>query len=232
MHSSTMPSRKGRCRSSTFVCRSLPSLLAVAVAAAMMGRAPGGPAAEGVKDLDVFLDELYRYGLKNNMWNVRPADGRFLQLMTAATGAKRVLELGTANGYSGIWMLRSLKEGGGKLTTVEISEVKAREARTNFEKAGLAEFADVKVGDVAKLLPTLEGPFDLIFLDTEKQAYLDHLKLALPLLKPGGVLLAHNVILMKDSMAEFLQTIETHPQLITSIVQTSDDGFSVSYRKK
>jgi len=193
---------------------------------------PASGGADPVKDIDKFLDELYQYGLKNNMWNVRPGDGRFLQIMVASTGAKRVLELGTANGYSGIWIGRGLKDTGGKLTTIEINEKKAKEAEANFQKVAMAELVDVKVGDAAKIVPTLTGPFDLIFMDTEKGDYLAHFKLALPLLKPGGVFLAHNVVLMRDSMQDFLKEIETHPQLVTAIAQTSDDGFSVSYRKR
>lgn len=210
----------------------------IALAAALV--LPGGPAArgqapkpvEGVKDLDRFLDELYQYGLKNSMWNVRPGDGRFLQIMVASAGAKRVLELGTANGYSGIWIGRALRETGGKLTTIEISPQKAKEAAANFARAGMAELADIRVGDAARIVPTLSGPFDLVFMDTEKRDYLEQFKLALPLLRPGGVFLAHNVVLMRDSMKDFLKEIETHPELTTAIAQTSDDGFSVSYRKR
>jgi len=206
-------------------------LAALAMAWTWGPAAAGGPDKE--KDLDQFLDELYQYGLKNNMWNVRPGDGRFLQLMVASTGSKRVLELGTANGYSGIWIARGLMEnGGGKLVTIEIDEQKAKEAQANFQKVGVAHLVEVKVGDVAKVVPTLAGPFDLIFMDTEKGDYLAQFRQALPLLKPGGVFLAHNVVLMKDSMKDFLKEIESHPQLVTAIAQTSDDGFSVSYKKR
>ncbi len=192
-----------------------------------------GPPVKGEeKELDRFLDELYQYGLKNNMWNVRPGDGRFLRIMVAASGAKRVLELGTANGYSGIWICRGLRETGGKLTTVEIDATKAKEAVANFERVGMSDLVEVRVGDVNKVLPALSGPFDVIFMDTEKGEYLAQFKLAYNLLKPGGVFLAHNVVLMRDSMGDFLKEIESHPQLVTVIAQTSDDGFSVSYRKR
>ena len=196
------------------------------------GRAGRAAPGEEMKDLDKLLDDLYQYGLKNNMWNVRPGDGRFLQVMVGATGSKRVLELGTSNGYSGIWICRALRESGGKLVTIEIDEKRAAEARANFERSGMSGLVEVKVGDAAKVLPTLTGPFDLIFMDTEKGDYLAQYKAALPLLRPGGAFLSHNVILMRDSMKDFLKEIESNPQLVTAIAQTSDDGFSVSYKKK
>jgi caffeoyl-CoA O-methyltransferase len=191
-----------------------------------------GPPAAGRVDLDKLLDDLYQYGLKNSMWNIRPGDGRFLQILVASSGAKRVLELGTSNGYSGIWIGRALQETGGKLTTVEIDEGRWKEAKANFEKAGMAGLIDARLGDAAKVIPTLTGPFDLIFMDTEKGDYLAQYRLALPLLRPGGLFLSHNVVLLKDSMKDFLKEIESSPSLVTAIAQTSDDGFSVTYKKR
>ncbi|MBI4583934.1 MAG: O-methyltransferase [Planctomycetes bacterium] len=211
------------------------SLLAGGLAAGLFG--VSGLAVSGmkdepeVKDLDAFLKELYGYGLKNNMWNVRPADGKFLQLMVSAAGAKKVLELGTANGYSGIWIGRGLRETGGSLTTIELNVKKAQEAKANFAKVGMASMVQVLEGDAAKIVPTLKSSYDLIFMDTEKGDYLEQFRLAFPLLKPGGVFMAHNAILMRDSMKDFLKEVEEHPELTTVVVQTSDDGFSVSYRK-
>jgi len=212
------------------ICASLLVLCSMPGAFSPLWTGPPGKGEE--KELDRILDELYQYGLKNNMWNVRPGDGRFLRIMVAATGAKRVLELGTANGYSGIWIGRGLRDTGGKLTTVEIDAAKAKEAVANFERVGMSDLVEVKVGDVRQVVPTLTGPFDLIFMDTEKSDYLAQFRLAFGLLKPGGVFLAHNVVLMRDSMGDFLKEIESHPQLVTAIAQTSDDGFSVSYRKR
>jgi predicted O-methyltransferase YrrM len=183
------------------------------------------------QELDRFLEQLYQFGLKNSMWNVRPQDGKFLQIMAATAGARRVLELGTSNGYSAIWICRGLRATGGKLTTVEINPSRAQMARENFAKAGISDLVEVIEGDAFKILPTLKGPFDLIFLDTEKRDYLKQFQLALPLLRPGGVFMAHNAVLMKDQMLDFLDRVQNHPELVTVIAQTSDDGFSVSYRK-
>ena len=210
-------------------------IAAAAVGALLLGlagRTGRAQPGEEMKDLDKLLDELYQYGLKNNMWNVRPGDGRFLQVMVGASGAKRVLELGTSNGYSGIWICRALRENGGKLLTIEIDEKRAAAAKANFERAGMAGLVEVKVGDAAKLLPTISGPFDVVFLDTDKGDYLAQYKAALPLLRPGGVFLSHNVILMRDEMKDFLKDLEGNPTLVTAMAQTSDDGFSVSYKKR
>jgi caffeoyl-CoA O-methyltransferase len=185
-----------------------------------------------VNDLDRFLEELHRFGLEKERRNVRPGDGRFLQVITGAARARRVLELGTSSGYSGIWIGRALRETGGQLLTIEIDEERAREARANFEKAGMADLIEVRVGDARKLVPTLPGPFDLVFLDSEKADYLGLFRMAFPLLEPGGLFLAHNVVLMRDSMKDFLEEIQSRPDLATAIAQTSDDGFSVSYRRR
>jgi predicted O-methyltransferase YrrM len=132
---------------------------------AMLG---GAKEPMGEEELDRFLAEIHEFGLKNSMWNVRPDDGRFLRIIAASSGAKRVLEIGTSNGYSGIWIARALRETGGKLTTIEIDARRAKMARENFDKAGFAGSIEVIEGDAARVIPTLEGPFDVIFLDTEK----------------------------------------------------------------
>lgn len=125
--------------------------------------------------------------------SVRPEEGRFLQFLAAATGARRALEIGTLGGYSGTWIARGLPPGG-LLITLELEPAHADVAREHFALAGLEHAVQLRVGDAHTLLPGLarEGPFDFIFIDAEKEGYLAYLDWSLSNLRPGGVLAAHN----------------------------------------
>ncbi len=200
--------------------------LALALAAAPM------PAQENRRaEIDRLLAELE--GKAGQYWNVPREDGKFLNMLVKMNGAKRALELGTANGYSGIWIGLGLEATGGRLTTVEINPEKAREARANFEKAGLGARITVVEGDGHKVARELEGPFDFIFLDADMGRDLDYFEALYPKLAPGGVLLRHNAITYASTMKDYLEAVRTHPGLDTVILScTMKDGFSVSYKKK
>jgi len=102
--------------------------------------------------------------------SINPEDGRFLEFIVAASGARLVLEIGTLGGYSGTWIARGLPDDG-RLITIEVNPEQASVAEDNFRLAGLAERVDIRVGDAHQLLPELsiEGPFDFIFIDAEKE---------------------------------------------------------------
>jgi predicted O-methyltransferase YrrM len=189
-------------------------------------------AGSEVEDLDAFLAELEAYGRRNRMMNVPREHGRFLQLMTQLSGAKRVLEIGASNGYSGLWIGRSLRATGGKLITIEFDKRRGGEARENFKRAGFDDIITLHIDDAFKVVPELEGQFDLIFVDAWKEDYLKFFKLTYPMLKDGGVFMAHNAISHAEAMSDFLETVKTHPRLITSVVQMGRDGFAVSYKTK
>jgi predicted O-methyltransferase YrrM len=125
--------------------------------------------------------------------DVSPAQGMFLQLLIRISGAKRILEIGTLGGYSTIWMGRALPADG-RIVTLEYVPKHAETARANIERAGLAAQVEVQVGAALDLLPALEGPFDLVFIDADKPnnpAYLEH---ALRLSRPGTVIVLDNVV--------------------------------------
>lgn len=124
---------------------------------------------------------------------IRPEEAAFLQFLVAATGARSVVEIGTLGGYSGSWMARALPIGG-KLITLELEPKHADVAREHFALAGVADKVDIRLGDAHEVLPTLagEGPFDFVFIDAEKEGYLDYLDWTLANLRTGGVLAAHN----------------------------------------
>ncbi len=163
---------------------------------------------------------------------VSEEDGRFLRTLVASIKARRVLEIGAASGYSGIWMGLGLRETGGRLTTIEFDPVRAKEAAANIRAAGLADIVQVIHGDAFAEVPRLTGTFDLVFLDAWKPDYKKFFDQVFPRVAPGGLFLAHNVVNKKSEMADFLRAIETHPQALTSVVSPGHEGISMTYRKR
>lgn len=163
---------------------------------------------------------------------VSEEDGRFLRTLVAATNAKRVLEIGGASGYSGIWIGLALRETGGRLVTIEYDPVRAKEAAANIKAAGLSDIVQVIPGDGFAEIPKLAGTFDVVFLDAWKPDYKKFFDLVFPRVTPGGLFLAHNVINKKSEMGDFLTAIETHPQAVTTIVSAGSEGISMTYRRR
>jgi predicted O-methyltransferase YrrM len=114
-------------------------------------------------------------------------DARLLRLLTESIHAKRVVELGTANGYSGIWFALALQTTGGKLTTFEIDPDSVKQARENFKRAGVEHLIIQVEGDAHQQVTKLTEPIDLVFIDADKKGYLDYLNKLLPLVRPGGL---------------------------------------------
>lgn len=163
---------------------------------------------------------------------VSEEDGRFLRVLVASTGAKRVLEIGAASGYSAIWMGLGLRETGGRLVTIEYEAERAKEAAAHVREAGLADVVQVVSGDAFKEIPKLQGDFDLVFLDAWKPDYKQFFDLVFPRVTPGGIFLAHNVINKKSEMADFLHAIHTSPLAFTTIVSPGHEGISMTYKKR
>lgn len=182
-------------------------------------------------DLDQFLVELEKFGRENRRLNVPADHGRYLQMMVEVSKAQRALEIGTSNGYSGLWIARGLRQTGGKLITIEYDKQRGGEAKENFAKAGMNDIVTLHLDDAFKVIPQLEGEFDFIFCDAWKPDYLKFFELTFPKLKPGGLFLAHNAVRQPNEMKDFLDTVKSHPQLITTIVQIGSDGFAVCYKK-
>ena len=129
--------------------------------------------------------------------NVSPNEGRLLQLFAELVGARGILEIGTLGGYSAIHFARALPEDG-SLLSLEINERHAEVARANVERAGLTDRVEVRVGDARELLAALtengEGPFDLVFIDADKESYPEYLDWSLRLSRSGSLILADNTI--------------------------------------
>ena len=161
---------------------------------------------------------------------VSEEDGRFLRVMTASSDAKQALEIGTAFGYSAIWIGLGLRHTGGHLTTIEYDPARAKKAADNIRRAGLADLVTVVPGDGFKEIPKLPGGFDFVFVDAWKRDYKRFFDLVLPRMKPGGLFLAHNVVNKQSEMRDFLTAIQNNPALFTTIVTPSGEGMSVSYK--
>jgi predicted O-methyltransferase YrrM len=158
--------------------------------------------------------------------NVPEHDGRLLRIMAQSIHAKHVVELGTSTGISGIWIGLALKETGGKLTTYEIDADRAATARENFRRAGLSDVITIVEGDAHQEITKLDGTIDMIFLDADKEGYVDYLNKLMPLLRPGGLVLAHNI---NQRMADpaFMKAITTDPNLETVV----RGGMSITLKK-
>jgi predicted O-methyltransferase YrrM len=161
---------------------------------------------------------------------VSEEDGRFLRVLVATRGAKSVLEIGAASGYSGIWLGLGARESRGRVVSIEYDPQRAKEAEGNIQKAGLTDVVRVIHGDAFKEIPKLQGTFDLVFLDAWKPDYKRFFDMVYPRLEPGGVFLAHNVVNKASEMEPFLKTIQNHPGLFTSVVSPGSEGMSVSYK--
>jgi len=149
--------------------------------------------------------------------NVPREDGRMLRLLAEATGARNVVELGTSNGYSGLWFSLALSKTGGHLTTFDIDKGRFEMARNNFKKAGVDGIVTQVLGDAHKEVARLKDPIDLLFIDADKQGYLDYFTKLLPLVRPGGLIVAHNMASPPPDPA-FVKAITTNPELETLFV--------------
>ena len=163
---------------------------------------------------------------------VSEEDGRFLRVLVASRGARSVLEIGAASGYSGIWLGLGARESGGRVVAIEYDPQRAREAAANIKRAGLDDVVRVVHGDAFAEIPRLQGTFDFVFLDAWKPDYKKFFDMVFPRLTTGGVFTAHNVVNKKNEMEPFLRTIQNHPSLFTSVVSPSGEGMSVSYKTR
>ena len=163
---------------------------------------------------------------------VSEEDGRFLRVLIATRGARSILEIGAASGYSGIWLGLGARESGGRVVAIEYDPQRAKEAAANITLAGLTDVVQVVHGDAFKEIPKLQGTFDFVFLDAWKPDYKKFFDMVFPRLTPGALFTAHNVVNKKSEMEPFLNAVQNHNGLFTSIVSPSGEGISISYKVK
>lgn len=162
---------------------------------------------------------------------VSEEDGRFLRLMVASSGAKRALEIGGASGYSAIWIGLGLRQTGGRLVTIEYDPARAKELAENVRRAGLSDIVQVVAGDAFAQIPHVQGTFDFVFLDAWKRDYKRFFDLVYPRLDRQGLFIAHNVVNKRSEMGDFLDAVQKHPSLWTTIVAPSGEGMSISLKR-
>jgi predicted O-methyltransferase YrrM len=190
------------------------------------------PAARASSALTPHIESVLREikAADEDQLAVSEEDGRFLRVLAATRAAKSILEIGAASGYSAIWLGLGAREVDGRVVAIEFDPQRANEAAANVSRAGLSDVVRIVHGDAFEEIPALEGTFDLVFLDAWKPDYKKFFDLVFPRLTAGGVFVAHNVVNKKSEMEPFLDTIEAHPSLFTTIVSPSSEGMSVSYK--
>jgi len=154
-------------------------------------------------------------------------DGKALRLLTEATGAKNVVEIGTSTGYSGLWLCLALQRTNGRLTTFEIDHQRASMAQEHFKEAGVEKMVTIIEGDAHEQVAKLKGPIDVAFIDADKSGYVDYLNKLLPLMQPGGLILAHNV----DMVPDYVKAVTTRADLET-IFYMEGGGLGVTLKKR
>jgi len=195
---------------------------------------------------DSVLLDIARAGEQQGLPLVDAEVGGLLRVLATAVGATRILEIGTAIGYSGIWLAGALSAHG-MLVTMEKDQKRAEQARENFVRARLADRVNVMIGDASRMLAKVSGPFDLIFQDGDKRLYLPMLDRLVELVRPGGLLITDNVLWdgevvpgfiaeatrkTEDTRAitEYNERLSRHPRLITAIVPIRD-GVAISVKR-
>ena len=169
-------------------------------------------------ELAKLLDRIHEFGTDHDskikihaeqMLNISPDTGLFLSILIQATKAKQVLEIGTSNGYSAIWMADAMIGEGGTITTVEVSKEKFEMAKDNFEKSGISRHIDSRLGDVRAFLKEIEDEsFDLLFLDAERPQYSSYWRDIDRVLKISGLLVVDNALSPKpEELVEFFKLI-------------------------
>jgi len=180
---------------------------------------------EAEKKILAVMDHMMK--LNQTYLSVPPQDGEALRLLTEATDAKNVIEIGTSTGYSGLWFCSALQKTGGHLTTFEIDHERASMARGHFQDAGVENLVTLVEGDAHEQVAKLKIRIDVAFIDADKPGYVDYLNKVLPLMRPGGLILAHNV----DMVPDYVKAVTANPDLET-IFFMQGRGLAVTLRKR
>ena len=196
--------------------------------------------------VDGLLQAIAREGEQADLPLIDAEVGALLRVLALAVGATRILEIGTATGYSGIWLAGALPAGG-MLLTMESDAERAEIARQNFARAGLSDRVSVIVGDARRTLAKVSGPFDLIFQDGDKPLYVRLLDRLVELLRPGGLLVTDNVLWDGEvvpgfvrsplrnlddtqAIADYNDRLNAHPRLTTATIPLRD-GVAITVKR-
>jgi predicted O-methyltransferase YrrM len=190
------------------------------------------------EELLAFLDTLSNFGVETDrgqtdrarkMLNITADTGRLLWIIVSSTRARRVLEIGTSNAFSTTWLADAVRGTGGSVVTLERSPGKIEMARKNLSDAGVADQVTIIEGEALASLRSLEGPFDLVFLDADRPQYLAYLEEVIPKITRGGLLVTDNVISHASELEAFLGRVKSHPQLF-SVTLPVGNGEELSFK--
>jgi predicted O-methyltransferase YrrM len=190
---------------------------------------------------DPLLEKMEEYADSHAVPIIGPLVGRLLYNLAKASQSKKILEIGTAIGYSGIWLARAVTPLKGSVTTIDLDPERVKIAKNNISEAGLERTVKVIEGNALKVLPTLKEEFDMIFLDSDKDVYPDAFKMSVPMLRKGGLFVADNALWGGDvakggkskdtqSMIKFNRLVSEFPGMSTVIVPLRD-GVLVSLKE-
>ena len=188
------------------------------------------PKNDTEKKILAVLDDMNQNQRRGSM-SVPTHDGRILRVLAESLGARHIVEIGTSIGYSGTWFCLGLRQTGGKLTTFEIDAGRAATARANFKRAGVDNLVTLVEGDAHENVAKLEAPIDILFLDADKEGYLDYLNKLLPKLRPSGLVIAHNMN-QRQADPQFVKAITSNPELETVFMNLDTSGISVTMKKR
>ena len=189
-------------------------------------------------DIRAFLIELYETGQQHDvqeqertrkMLNLESETAQFLNILIRSSRRKRLLEIGTSNGYSTIWLAWAASVTGGRVTSIDRDAQKQAQADENLRRVGLREMVDLRCGDATEIVAGLPGPFDCVFFDADRHSAPAQLSLLVPKLAPDVLLLADNALSHPDEIAAYLRALEALPQFDRVIVPIGK-GLSVAYR--
>ena len=180
------------------------------------------------EQLEAILDELHRHGVEHDagrpdrlmrLRNLEPETARMLALLVRATATRDLLELGTSNGYSTLWLADAIRATGGMLTSVEIDASRSSQAAHSLGRAGLIDFVELRVADAAEVLgESDEDAWDMIFLDAERPAYAAYWPELRRILRPGGLLAVDNVLSHAEQVAQFRELVRADSDVTEALV--------------
>lgn len=185
------------------------------------------PRTDAEQQIIAVMDDMQDIQARG-MGNVLPEDGRLLRMLAESLAAKHVVELGTANGYSAMWFCLALRSTGGKLTTHEIDPQRIAMAKENFRRAGVESLVTLVEGDAHETIKNLEGLLDIVLLDAEKEGFTDYLAKLLPLVRTGGLIIAHDSSGQAHMMDDYFKAITEHADLETVLVDASRWGMCIT----
>ena len=189
-------------------------------------------------DIRAFLTELYETGQQNDaheqerskkMLNLEPETARFLHIFIRSSRRTRLLEIGTSNGYSTIWLAWAVSHTGGRVVSIDRDAEKQAMADANLRRVGLREIVDLTCGNATEIVASLPGPFDCVFFDADRYSAPAQLSLLVPKLAPDVLLLADNVLSHPTEIAGYLRALEDLPGF-DRVVLPVGKGLSIAYR--